>query len=62
VLVIVGVAPYGVQGMAWMAGMGQVNVVKFLLRSTAKTSCGGGYPIGLAMAILRQAGLKGGDE
>ena len=23
---------------------------------------GGGYPIGLAMAILRQAGLKGGDE
>ncbi len=23
---------------------------------------GGGYPIGLAMAILRQAGLKGGNE
>ncbi len=23
---------------------------------------GGGYPIGLSMAIMRQAGLKGGDE
>ena len=23
---------------------------------------GGGYPIGLTMAIMRQAGLKGGDE
>ena len=23
---------------------------------------GGGYPIGLSMAILRQAGLRGGDE
>ena len=23
---------------------------------------GGGYPIGLPMAIMRQAGLKGGDE
>jgi predicted RNA binding protein YcfA (HicA-like mRNA interferase family) len=22
----------------------------------------GGYPIGLSMAIMRQAGLKGGDE
>jgi hypothetical protein len=22
----------------------------------------GGYPIGLTMAIMRQAGLKGGDE
>jgi hypothetical protein len=23
---------------------------------------GGGYPIGLSMAIMRQAGLRGGDE
>jgi hypothetical protein len=23
---------------------------------------GGGYPIGLTMAIMRQPGLKGGDE
>jgi hypothetical protein len=23
---------------------------------------GSGYPIGLSMAIMRQAGLKGGDE
>jgi predicted RNA binding protein YcfA (HicA-like mRNA interferase family) len=23
---------------------------------------GGGYPIGLTMAIMRQAGLRGGDE
>jgi hypothetical protein len=23
---------------------------------------GGGYPIGLTMATMRQAGLKGGDE
>jgi predicted RNA binding protein YcfA (HicA-like mRNA interferase family) len=23
---------------------------------------GGGYPIGLSMAIMRQAGLKGGDK
>ena len=29
VLAIAGVAPYGVQGMDWMAGMGQVNVVEF---------------------------------
>jgi hypothetical protein len=29
VLVMAGVAPYGVQGMDWIAGMGQVNVVEF---------------------------------
>jgi len=29
VLVVAGVAPYGAQGLDWMAGMGQENVVEF---------------------------------